>query len=59
MSTKIRKHPQGRKPLPDDERRSERVAIFLSAAEMRRILRAACGKPLSTWVRGVVLKASP
>ncbi len=47
--------PRGRPPLPDDERRSCRMAIRLSEDERATILAATGDHDASAWVRTAAL----
>lgn len=46
----------GRKPLPEDERRDASVFVRFTRQEMRDLERAAEGKPLASFIRGLVLR---
>lgn len=49
----------GPKPLPPEKRRSERVMFTLTPAELERLEQAAGDRPLSAYVRELVLRSLP
>ena len=47
---------RGRKPLPDELRRTEQLRIWLTPAEKSAIEAAACDSTLAEWARKVLLR---
>lgn len=55
---KPKKPPLGRPPVPDADRRDQRVVCLFTVAELARLKRASDDPRLVVWARRVLLEAA-